>query len=192
MGDHYYALADRHASATEAPKLAERVVARLADAGFIEPDFDPEATLGGGGHRPGRRLREIYNDDRQLFLSLSCNGVQAIAGRWFNMWGLTRIDGFTCLRCDVLQPMEGDFWNGFGDAIGHWLEQSGSTIVRCPACREELDITDWKSTFPMAFCNLAFEFWNWPQLDELDWGREIITLVEETTAHKMVLTYGRI
>lgn len=104
MSDFYHAIVEVEAKPDEAQPLAQEVVRRLVVEGIIQPDIDPEATLGG----PGDRITELYDLPPQHFpfWTLVTNGMRVCAERWVNQFGFPVLEALVCPRCDASYSLD--------------------------------------------------------------------------------------
>ena len=196
MSDWYEAVTVQNVVADQAASLAQSVVVSLAGEGIIESTLDPESVLGGdGGYRPGPRIVEVYkrHNTEHEFWKLMTNGMEPCIGRWVNTLGLTCFDGFMCGECgQQFAPDDDLVADPFAVAIGNFMDGEDDPAVACPACAVTSSVRNWQTSPHFGFANLAFQFWNWPPLGSESWKVDIPAIIRATTAHEVILTYGRL
>jgi hypothetical protein len=191
MGDDYTAIIDKHATREEARSLADNVLRVLIEERIVKDFLDPEATLGGGGYRPGDRVPELYTGKASArFWTLQTSGVELITEPWVNTSGIPQLQELACPHC--AKNFEIDFPEDFGNAIMAFLNGDPSPFVTCPNCQQRTVAASWRAFPHLGFCNLAFLFWNWPLLYGENWNISIPALIERTIGHPVVFAYGKI
>jgi hypothetical protein len=162
---------------------------------LITGEANPDCVLGGVGYHPGPALWKVYQpvENEFRFWESRSSGVQARVGREFNYWALGPCcEGTACPKCNSeFEPDDDRLVDQLFEASGHWAEQSGPMLVSCPECGSDVVVTEWVCKPPLAFGNLAFTFWGWPELDAPGWKIDIPALVKEITDHRLVHTYGK-
>jgi hypothetical protein len=194
MSDTYRAIVDLQATPDEAQALARRVVWRLSEEGLIMPSPAPDATLGdGGGYRPGHRIADLYHrPEYKWFLTLTTNGMEVCAKPYVNLWGFTINEDAACPQCYVVLPFENLIIERFAEAASQFIAGNSRPAVCCPRCSASSAVQEWKTRVHLGFAYLAFQFWNWPPFDPIDWNLDIPGLISEELGHDVVTTLGRI
>jgi hypothetical protein len=196
MSDNFEMLVDVDATAEEAEDVSRTVLNRLRKLGLIIGKATGHCVLGGKGYRPGPAVADSYKLRKResRFWELVTCGVEPRVGRGFNEWALGPVcEGFTCSACGAeIEPFGDEFGNAVGIAIGEWMHQSGSSLLRCPPCGKERPIVEWQCRPPLGFGNLSLRFWNWPSLDSSSWKIDITGIVREVSGHTIVRTHGHI
>ena len=187
-------LVDADVSLADANALSDSVVAEFRNRGLISGELTDTCVLGGAGFRPGPSLADLYEAARPeyRFWELVTSGVEPTVERSFNYWALGEsCEGFTCPVCAAaIQSLDDPFRDAMTDAIGEWLNESGSAQLVCPHCSHATQVTEWHAKPPLGFGNLSFRFWNWAPFDMPGWKIDIRTLVRKTTGHTIISTYG--
>jgi hypothetical protein len=196
MSDYFQMLVDADVSLEDAGFVADAVIGELRSHGLIKgqltyddlgPDSGPE------GYRPGPATPNLYKQGREKyqFWKVRPRVVEVRIERSFNLWFALVCEGYACPLCGA-QFDDGDklVEPPIVEALGEWMEQSGPALVNCPWCGGTAEITRWHSDPPFGFGNLAFVFWNWPELDCPPWKIDIPDIVRKVTGHTIVSTFG--
>lgn len=196
MSNWYEAVGIRDVEPDDAESLAAAVISRLQSDGIIDTEIDTESVLGGeGGYRPGPSIPSLYRreENEVKFWTIRTNGVEVCARRWVNVFGCSMLEGFTCPACSTRFPPGDDLIaHPFYDAIGRYLAGRDDLDVLCPSCNTSHRAPDWKTKPHLGFTNLAFQFWNWPPLENSWWSVDIPGLIAAIVGHNVLVTCGRV
>jgi len=155
-------IADLDATAADAPRLADRVVAWLAAEGVVRAGRTRCVPGQPRGHPPGPHWERAVRDDWDRPPS---DGLAVHTRRTGFTSGADLPDAAVCPRCTAPTPLDDTVWPRFSDAMRAWHD-TGSAAVTCPACAAPVAVPDWTwDDCPLALAHLGFEFWNWPDLD---------------------------
>ena len=188
MGDSFQTLIDTRATLDDASVLAQRVVAELVGAGYISSErSNCTGTLGEEGYPPAPGMLRHLKKPDDMAMTLRTNGLEVTTGRSVHLSAF--VDRITCPLCGVTASDLARLpWS---EAIGEWYE-GGSGLLRCPACRQDTDVTQWRYEPTCGFGNLSFTFWNWPPFTSAYWLRTPIEVIEAALGRPCVLVSGRI
>ena len=196
MSDSFEMLVDIDVRLRDADVVSQTVVDRLRASGLIVGEATEDCVLGGVGYKPCQLISALYTPTslEHAFWELRTCGVQLKVRRQFNFSAFgPAFESLTCSGCGTKTPEPDDsFMDAFGNALSEWIEEKGEGMVTCPTCDTSYAVTAWIFSPPLGFGNLSLTFWNWPPLHSSSWRIDIIGLVQETTGHRIVHTYGRI
>ncbi len=196
MSDSFEMLVDVDATLDEADGLQRAVIDRFRTLGLITGELDPDCVLGGRGYHPGPAIPQFYDRDERegAFWELRTCGVEPQVRRSYNFWALgPACEGLTCPACrTTVKPLNDEFGDAVGEALGEWDNESGPALLTCPQCSQSQTITEWQCHPPLGFGNLSFRFWNWPPLDLPSWKIDIAGIVREVTGHRIEATHGHL
>jgi hypothetical protein len=132
------------------------------------------------GYKPGNKHVNVIGYDENI-LSLKVCGVEVkIEREVFNAGAFTAMTKLECPNCNT-NRFEGitpqDFFtdncteeqlNKFNTVFPEFDKWSNNdkASLTCPHCSTESNLTDYKTDNSIAFSNLGFTFWNWPDLKE--------------------------
>lgn len=155
MSDNIVWVVDIDASLEEAPILAQRGIAWLAEQGIVQAVPESGNGLHGDIYRPGPNAGAWSE-----FINLGNDwcGVGLETERTVFHSGPGPND-VRCPHCGAPHSLDEVPW---GDAVGAWYSNEADDTLACPACGGSARIVDW--TFlelDWAFGNLGFGFTNW-------------------------------
>ncbi len=196
MSENFEMLVDPEVTLGQAEMLRQRILAVLHDHELIAREPDMQCALGSLGFRPGPAVHSTYEpleNEFPFWDQVTC-GVEVRVGRDFNHWAYgTSCEGYACPRCSQeFEPENEALAETLAEAIGQWVEQTGPALVVCPACNQQVPVTEWRSSPALGFGNLSVVFWNWPPLDSPSWRIDIRELLERATLHSLVRTHGHL
>ncbi|MEU4033378.1 hypothetical protein [Streptomyces collinus] len=190
MGDHFRTVVDLDATATEAPRLAARVLDLLVHEGIVRAERT-DAPF--GNHLPGPHWdRAVSPEDTRWEPT---DGLVVHTGRTVFHGGQGEPEWARCPRCAATARLYTDdydridtAWEPFGTAMDLWYA-TGAADVPCPACAAAVPLPDWTWSYDyFAFGHLGFEFWNWPEFSTR--FRSLITGALD--GHRTVLVRGKL
>jgi hypothetical protein len=185
MGDRFQAFVDLDAGSADAPRLAERVVARLAAEGIVLAERTRCVPGQPAGHPPGPNWQRAVTDDWDWEPS---DGLTVHTRRTGFHSGADLPGAAVCPRCTAATPLDDTAWPRFDDAMRTWHD-TGTAAVDCPACAAPVPLPDWTwDEAPLAFGHLGFEFWNWPDFTP---GFHAL-LADLLDGHRIVYLWGKI
>ncbi len=193
MSDSYLALLDPMATADDADERAERIRHALIAEGIMLAETSPDCVLGGVGHPPGPRLRDIYepgHGERHPGEGLLTCGVEVCTGKYVNQFGFVVFNWAKCPACDSM--FEYDIVDRMAEAARTFLESNEPPMVACPSCSVVSRAQAWTSEPPLGFCYLAVQFWNWPSFDSFGWRESVPRMLWRAVGNPMLSGYGRV
>lgn len=200
MSDHYLALVDPTADTTNATQRAATLRNALIAERLILAETSDKCVYGGIGYLPGPRLNESYDfsdgqPDRPPELRywdmLTVCGVEIHTGKWVNMFGFTVFEWARCPICDKTFDNGGEIMNPLMDAVGDFINNDEPSMLKCPACNRISNVRSWITQPHLGLCNLAAQFWNWPDFDGQGWQISIPEIASQALGCPLIPTYGR-
>ncbi|WP_344629330.1 hypothetical protein [Streptomyces glaucosporus] len=177
MGDFFERIVDLEATEEEAGPLAERMVGRLVAEGVLIRERSREGVYSAGadeGYLPGPGWGRAVHGGAEA--GWAPGPVAVVLGRRDHIAGQGEYaaEAVTCPRCgtrtvvidypEVPEP-DDEVWRPFEEAVAVWRRTGGGSVP-CPACGVSVPVAEWDFGEDFALGALAFEFWNWPPLDD--------------------------
>ncbi|MRX64668.1 hypothetical protein [Maribacter luteus] len=132
------------------------------------------------GYKPGKNHTSAIGYDEDL-LRLKVCGVEVKTEREvFNVGAFTPMTKLECPNCranrfegitpqdfftDNCTKEQLNLFHTVFPEFDKWTNNEKATLV-CPHCSNESNLSDYGTDQSIAFSNLGFTFWNWPDLNE--------------------------
>ncbi len=129
----------------------------------------------------------IMNLNYNSFSNLVTNGLQISIGHdaVFNPTG--EGSGGRCPVCSNKSVDTQTPENNLSQAIEEWIEGKSEGLLKCEFCQQTSSISQWDFGNDMAFGNLIFTFWNWPDLSDV-----FISDISKTLGSRVQVLHVRI
>lgn len=158
MGDTYQKLVPAHVSQTEAPQVAEAMLAFLIERQVILPDRIDNVMDAEEGYPPGPQYQQAVQQDPPSDLrKQTTNGVEVSLGR--NVFWADEPTAVQCPHCG--HNMVKRKWE---KAIDAWYRQAGGDQLTCDHCGKSSSVVEYEFEPTWAFGEVGLTFWNWPPL----------------------------
>ena len=180
MSDNYITISPTRE--VENPKeLSQKILKWLQSNEIIESELsDCIMTMKNKGYKPGNKHIDVIGYDENI-LRLQVCGLEIKTEREvFNAGAFTAMTKLECPNCNT-NRFEGitpqDFFTDncteeqlkrfdtVFPEFDKWSNNEKATLI-CPHCSTESNLIDYKTDSSIAFSNLGFTFWNWPDLKE--------------------------
>lgn len=160
MSDTFQTIVDIEVSLTDAPIIANRMLAWLIQQDIVAA-MPSHCILGSdsAGYAPVHYQKVTESDPATTNLDkLAVNGLEICAGR--RVFCPTSDVVVQCPHCHTDC---GDSWQ---DAVDSWYSRQQVGMLQCTNCGQQAPITAWHFDPVWGFGNLGFTFWNWPPLSQ--------------------------
>lgn len=200
MSDYYLALVDPLATPANASERGNKLRIGLIEEGIISAETSDECVYAGIGHRPGRRLIDVYvfaeaTPDRpreiRYWDELTICGVQFCDEKWVNAFGITAFNDTRCPACAQDFDFESGIMAPLMKAIGVFMETDDEPSLRCPGCDALNNLRTWTTEPHLGICHFAVMFWNWPNFEAKGWKISIPEIASSIMGSPLIVTYGR-
>ncbi|MBT1689471.1 hypothetical protein [Dawidia soli] len=183
MSDWFITIVPAHVTRGETADLFKKITNWLMEK-EIMVETSSDCVLGDGeqmGYKPGRRCKDIIEDDKDGFLSLDVNGIKISNEREVFHNGEYGLDEVLCPVCRA-NNVDTDW----PDAVDAWYARQADPW-RCNQCGNESPITKYKFRPTWAFGELGITFWNWPPLKA-----EFLDELRSFIGKDIQVVYGRL
>lgn len=180
MSDNYITISP--VKEVENPKeLSLKIIKWLQSNQIIENELsDCIMTMESKGYKPGSKHTDAVGYDENI-LRLKVCGLEIKTEREvFNAGAFTAMTKLECPTCNKnrfegITPQDFFMDNCTEDQLNRfhtvfpefdkWTNNEKASLS-CPHCSTESNLADYKTDNSIAFSNLGFTFWNWPDLKE--------------------------
>ncbi len=162
-------------------ELSLKISKWLQAKGIIENELsDCILSTNKKGYKPGNKHLNVIGFDENI-LRLQVCGLEITTEREvFNAGAFTPFTKLECPNCKTnrfegITPQDFytencteeqlDRFNSVFPEFDKWSNNENASLT-CPNCSIESDLTSYKTDNSIAFSNLGFTFWNWPDLTE--------------------------